>query len=93
MPLILCLKQTLSNRFDFIISDKSGGGAGGDKDPCHPNPCLNGGTCKQNGNGFDCMCEVQYTGSVCEGIYDLINNILINKSIFHLNQIFKICSN
>ena len=47
--------------------DRTGGGEGG-KDPCHPNPCLNGGTCKRNGNGFDCLCEVQYTGSVCEGM-------------------------
>ena len=51
----------------IAFSDKAGGGEGG-KDPCHPNPCLNGGTCKQNGNGFDCLCEVQYTGSVCEGM-------------------------
>ena len=34
---------------------------------CHPNPCLNGGTCKENGKGYDCICDVQYTGSQCEG--------------------------
>jgi len=35
---------------------------------CHPNPCLNGGTCKENGKGYDCICDVQYTGSQCEGM-------------------------
>ena len=61
----VCIFQILLHCF----VDKAGGGEGG-KDPCHPNPCLNGGTCKQNGNGFDCLCEVQYTGSVCEGTCD-----------------------
>ena len=60
----------------FLVfpSEKGGSGPPGDggqggapSNPCHPNPCLNGGSCKQNGNGFDCFCEVQYTGSLCEG--------------------------
>ena len=39
---------------------------------CHPNPCLNGGACKENGNGFDCICDIQYTGSLCEGLFALL---------------------
>lgn len=37
------------------------------KDYCHPNPCLNGGTCVQVPSGYDCHCDIQYTGAHCEG--------------------------
>lgn len=33
---------------------------------CHPNPCLNGGTCKENGGGYDCICEKRFSGPNCE---------------------------
>lgn len=38
-----------------------------DKDYCHPNPCLNSGTCIQVQGGYDCHCDLQYTGAHCEG--------------------------
>ncbi|XP_069487009.1 sushi, von Willebrand factor type A, EGF and pentraxin domain-containing protein 1 isoform X2 [Ambystoma mexicanum] len=33
---------------------------------CFQNPCDNGGTCKEAGTGYICMCIVGYTGSKCE---------------------------
>lgn len=43
-----------------------GGPGGGVKSPCHPNPCMNGGTCAENGGGYDCACLTQYSGPNCE---------------------------
>lgn len=43
-----------------------GGPGGGVKSPCHPNPCMNGGTCTENGGGYDCACLTQYSGPNCE---------------------------
>ncbi|XP_041453664.1 putative defense protein 1 [Lytechinus variegatus] len=34
--------------------------------PCNPNPCQNGGSCKQNGNSFTCTCPSPYTGQTCQ---------------------------
>ena len=37
---------------------------------CHPNPCLNGGMCKETGanQDFDCICpNAQYKGRFCDG--------------------------
>ncbi len=35
-------------------------------DPCHPNPCMNGGWCNIAGNtSYTCVCLVGYTGSNC----------------------------
>ncbi|XP_028404212.1 fibropellin-1-like [Dendronephthya gigantea] len=34
---------------------------------CHPNPCKNGATCKENPQGgYDCLCIGGYSGSKCE---------------------------
>lgn len=42
------------------------GTPGGIKSACHPNPCMNGGTCTENGGGYDCACVTQYSGPNCE---------------------------
>lgn len=42
------------------------GTPGGLKSACHPNPCMNGGTCTENGGGYDCACVTQYSGPNCE---------------------------
>lgn len=34
--------------------------------PCQSNPCLNGGTCNNNGKSFTCTCLATYTGRRCE---------------------------
>ena len=33
---------------------------------CDPNPCLNGGFCKDGNNTFSCICLPKYSGAVCE---------------------------
>lgn len=49
------------------------GGGGRPKSPCHPNPCMNGGSCTENGGGYDCTCTAQFNGPNCESKYiDLI---------------------
>ncbi len=38
-------------------------------EPCHPNPCQNGGACSPHPSssvGFQCGCERPYTGQMCE---------------------------
>jgi hypothetical protein len=37
-----------------------------DKDDCDPNPCLNGGTCKDGDNSFTCTCVDGFVGDKCE---------------------------
>lgn len=34
--------------------------------PCGSQPCMNGGTCKETKNGYECSCHARYTGSLCE---------------------------
>ena len=48
-----------------------GPGPGG-KSPCHPNPCMNGGSCTENGGGYDCSCTTQFSGPNCESKYSLL---------------------
>lgn len=36
---------------------------------CHPNPCLNGGSCSQSDDSYICLCQLEYKGKNCEGIY------------------------
>ncbi|XP_069096987.1 sushi, von Willebrand factor type A, EGF and pentraxin domain-containing protein 1 isoform X1 [Pleurodeles waltl] len=47
---------------------------------CFQNPCHNGGTCKEVGTGYICLCITGYTGSKCE------MNIDECKSLPCLNQ-------
>ena len=38
-----------------------------DLDDCSPNPCLNGGSCKDTGaEKFQCSCDDGFTGNTCE---------------------------
>ncbi|KAM9733222.1 LOW QUALITY PROTEIN: coagulation factor VII [Menidia menidia] len=34
--------------------------------PCHTNPCLNGGVCSLDRGGFVCLCPPQYHGATCQ---------------------------
>ncbi|XP_053357369.1 hyaluronan-binding protein 2-like [Clarias gariepinus] len=34
--------------------------------PCERNPCLNGGTCKIDGQDFDCICTTGFSGKFCQ---------------------------
>ena len=33
---------------------------------CGSNPCNNGGSCKNNADGYQCLCPIGYTGANCE---------------------------
>jgi hypothetical protein len=46
-----------------------------DVNECLSNPCTNGGTCKDNVNGYTCTCAPGYNGTNCQqGKYvDLID--------------------
>uniref|UniRef100_A0A8C2WH03 Neurocan n=1 Tax=Cyclopterus lumpus TaxID=8103 RepID=A0A8C2WH03_CYCLU len=35
-------------------------------DPCHTNPCLHGGSCLQEGDGYSCYCPQGFSGESCE---------------------------
>ena len=35
-------------------------------DPCHSNPCLNGGACSSSGGNYNCSCPIGYSGDDCE---------------------------
>ena len=34
---------------------------------CHPNPCENGGTCRDVGDSFECTCAMGFIGKTCTG--------------------------
>jgi len=40
-------------------------------DHCSPNPCDNGGTCDNNSNGFTCTCAAGYSGTTCDTVIEL----------------------
>ncbi|KAK0143871.1 Aggrecan core protein [Merluccius polli] len=37
-----------------------------EKDPCQTNPCLHGGRCLQEGDGYSCYCPQGFSGESCE---------------------------
>ncbi|KAI4899075.1 hypothetical protein NFI96_031218 [Prochilodus magdalenae] len=37
-----------------------------EKDPCQLNPCLHGGSCLRDGEGYSCVCLEGYSGESCE---------------------------
>ncbi|XP_066504101.1 neurocan core protein isoform X2 [Hoplias malabaricus] len=37
-----------------------------EKDPCLLNPCLHGGSCLREGEGYSCLCPQGYSGEICE---------------------------
>ena len=43
---------------------------------CHPNPCMNNGTCQEDsGTSFACTCSDDFTGSTCDkGLYNKRKN-------------------
>ncbi|KAJ8918141.1 hypothetical protein NQ315_011598 [Exocentrus adspersus] len=34
--------------------------------PCGSQPCMNGGTCRETKNGYECECHSRYKGTICE---------------------------
>ena len=41
-------------------------GMGNDIDECANSPCLNGGTCADQVNGYVCSCQAEYAGLHCQ---------------------------
>ncbi|KAI9547745.1 hypothetical protein NQZ68_015011 [Dissostichus eleginoides] len=37
-----------------------------ENNPCQTNPCLHGGSCLQEGDGYSCYCPQGYSGESCE---------------------------
>uniref|UniRef100_A0AAR2KXQ6 Neurocan core protein n=2 Tax=Pygocentrus nattereri TaxID=42514 RepID=A0AAR2KXQ6_PYGNA len=37
-----------------------------EKDPCQLNPCLHGGSCLRDSDGYSCLCPQGYSGESCE---------------------------
>lgn len=37
-----------------------------EKNPCQTNPCLHGGSCLQEGDGYSCYCPQGFSGESCE---------------------------
>ena len=45
-----------------------------DLDLCESSPCHNGGTCKDHGSNFTCLCPPGYTGHDCSGMVSCDDN-------------------
>ena len=39
---------------------------------CNPNPCRNGGTCREENNAAVCACSQQFEGKICESMEDFL---------------------
>ena len=44
---------------------------------CESDPCMNGGTCNEVRDGYECICPNGYKGSDCEGNHFKISRQLI----------------
>ena len=54
------------------------------KSYCHPNPCLRGGSCVDDKDGYACRCIGSYRGTNCEGldvIFGLIPSVYKRSSL------------
>ena len=43
-----------------------GGNSFSDIDECYPRPCMNGATCQDWVNAYNCVCVTGYIGGRCE---------------------------
>ena len=50
-----------------------------DINECQSNPCINGGTCNDLVNGFECACDPGYDGILCDN-GETTNHIIKNKN-------------
>lgn len=60
-------KDTSSNPFGFLVPNWAFGLIpSGESNPCQTNPCLHGGSCLQEGDGYSCYCPQGFSGESCE---------------------------
>ncbi len=57
-----------SGSFTDVKSEAAGAGAGAGA--CANNPCMNGGTCSNQGDSYQCSCATGYAGASCENDID-----------------------
>ena len=56
---VFLLSDFLKFLFDFFLSHI-------DINECSSNPCLNGGSCTDQVNGYACSCQPGYAGAQCQ---------------------------
>ncbi|XP_074525217.1 neurocan core protein-like [Halichoeres trimaculatus] len=55
------------NPFGFLVPNWAFGLISSvENNPCQTNPCLHGGSCLQEGDGYSCYCPQGYSGESCE---------------------------
>ncbi|XP_053094134.1 neurocan core protein isoform X2 [Pangasianodon hypophthalmus] len=47
-------------------NDSSDSSDSSEEEPCQTNPCLHGGSCLREGEGYSCLCPLGYYGESCE---------------------------
>lgn len=62
-----------------------------EREPCHPNPCHNGGRCLSTSEGFVCRCATGYRGETCTGqlLWVCNKQVVIQSSIHPLSLTLK----
>ncbi|XP_041648237.1 neurocan core protein-like [Cheilinus undulatus] len=59
--------KTSNNPFGFLVPDWAFGLIPSvDNNPCQAKPCLHGGSCLQEGDGYSCYCPAGFSGESCE---------------------------
>ena len=48
-----------------------------DISPCQSSPCIRGGKCNVQSDGYSCDCLLFYSGRHCEGKYKKISGIIL----------------
>uniref|UniRef100_A0AAV2KVR7 Neurocan b n=1 Tax=Knipowitschia caucasica TaxID=637954 RepID=A0AAV2KVR7_KNICA len=60
-------KDKATKPFGFLVPNWAYGLIpSGDSNPCQTNPCLHGGSCLQEGDGYSCYCPQGFSGESCE---------------------------
>ncbi|XP_055077328.1 versican core protein [Periophthalmus magnuspinnatus] len=60
-------KEKTNKAFGFLVPNWAFGLIpSGDSNPCQTNPCLHGGSCLQEGDGYSCYCPQGFSGESCE---------------------------
>jgi len=60
-------------------------------DFCESNPCLHGGRCVPHENGYDCICEPQYTGANCDSAVPNCGSVMYTSSYPPIRNFWSLC--